>query len=159
MMMDRKRALLLAVIAVLYVVHAVLTVHQFRLDALPSLDDLPDLSTPSGRIHGPDYALPIARVLAMLGLLLLLANVIANGRRDRRRSNLHLIGAVLKLVGGALALLFGPMALGSPWYGTRFHWAGAWYWTAILIDVLVIALTAASALFSSTAPRRHDALV
>lgn len=153
---DRRRTLLLVAAAVLYVGHVLLTVHQQRLDAFPSLDHLPDLSRPSGH-RGPDYALPIARLLAMLGFVLVVVNVITSRARGHG-SNLHVVPAVLMVVLGALLLLFGPMAWGFPWYGFRTQWASAWYRTTVLVDVLLIALAIASAWSRSTAPRRHDTL-
>lgn len=41
---------------------------------------------------------------------------------------------------GALILLFGPMALGSPWYGYRSGWESAWYWVTVLADLMVVGL-------------------
>lgn len=122
-----------------------------------SMHSMPDLSAPS-ELGGPDYTLPIARLLAMSGFALLILNVITSGPRGRGPKTLLVI-PVLMLVLSGLLLLFGPMALGLPWYGHLMGWEPTWYWVTVLADLTVVGLAATLAWLGLSIDRQRDSLV
>lgn len=129
---------MVTVASMVYLVHALLTMHQNRVDHWTPLGSAP----PSmGEVNsGPDYGLPIARQLAVLGLgLVLAAAITATTRRPGLTSRSLLLWV---LVAAALVVLFvGPMGLDFGGQESPKRWPVGAYRVAAIGD-LVLAVAA-----------------